>query len=303
MSSVRGSRTILREHGAGHNLRARGIIGMPVSIARFQTLQDYRQCFLQLRNELHKRDFVTRTIFFEQPKGQPDIIIAQLKKEKVEAVVWLLPDVADRETVLRLRDLGMRFIGVSITPASGLACRYQVERQEAIRTILRSWRADPNLQMALIVRISRETGADERRLARLRQLVESEKIKCEIATMRDGQIGTFLKSLCRDKVAGIILPAPAAAMLGSRAPETLEDVLQTCRIALIDGPMDLPFVEHIPHAMVDLVTVKWHAVTRQIAADVLSGEAFDGTKSTAFEAEPQLRVPFQRYAQKVCDTA
>ena len=237
------------------------------------------------------------------PTGQPDIIIAQLKKEKVEAVVWLLPDVADRETVLRLRDLGIRFIGVNITPASGLACRYQVVRQQAIRTILRSWRTDPEINMATIVRINRETGADERRLAKLQALVESEKIKCEIATMRDGQISTFLKSLCQDKVAGIILPAPAAAMLGWRAPETLKDVLQTCRIALIDGPMDLPFAEYIPHGEVDLVTVKWHAVTRQIAADVLSGEAFDGSKTTVFEAEPQLRVPFQRYTHKLRDAA
>ena len=120
--------------------------------------------------------------------------------------------------------------------------------------------------------------------------------------MRDGQISTFLKSLCQDKVTGIILPAPAAAMLGWRAPDTLKDVLQTCRIALIDGPMDLPFAEQIPQAEVDLVTVKWHAVTKQIAADVLSGEAFDGSKTTVFEAEAHLRVPFQRYAQRVCES-
>ena len=294
LSSVRASHTMLRERGAGRNLRARGLIGMPVSISRFQTLQDYRRCFLQLRDELHERDFVTRTIFFEQPDGQPDIIIAQLKKEKVEAAVWLLPDVANRETVLRLGDLGIRFIGVNITPASGLVCRYQVVRQQAIRTILRSWRADQEINMATIVRISRETGADERRLAKLQALVESEKMRCDIATMREGQISTFLKSLCQDKVAGIILPAPAAAILGWRAPETLKDALQTCRIALIDGPMDLPFAEHIPQGKVDLVTVKWHAVTRQIAADVLSGEAFDGSQTTVFEAKPQLRVPFQR---------
>jgi hypothetical protein len=293
LSSVRGSHTMLREHGTGRNLRARGLIGMPVSISRFQTLQDHRQCFLQLRDELHKRDFVTTTIFFEQPDGQPDIIIARLKKEKVEAVIWLLPEGADRETVLRLRDLGMRFIGVNITSLSGLVCRYQVARQQAIRTILRNWRADPKINMVTIVRISGETGAGEQRLEKLQALVASEKIKCEISTMRDGQISTLLKSLCQDKVTGIILPAAAAAMLGWRAPETLKDVLGTCRIALIDGPMDLPFAEHIPQAEVDLVTVNWHAVTRQIADDVLSGEAFDGSKTTVFEAEPHLRAPFK----------
>lgn len=290
LAGVRGSHTMLRRSGALRNLKVRGLIGLPVSLSRFQTLLDYQRCFREIRDELHECGFLTNTIFFEQPEGQHNVVLQRFKKEKVDAVIWLLPDGADRETVLRLRDLGIGFVGVNITPLAGMTCRYQVRRQQAIRAIARSWRADPNISGATIVRIAREAATDEERLRKLRALVESEKIKCEIATLRDGRISTFLKSLCANKGGGVILPAPAAALLGWRAPETLTDVFRTCRIALIDGPIYEPYAERAPEAEVDLVTAKWSPVAKRIADDLLTGEAFDDSEAIVFEARPHLRV-------------
>ncbi|PZR75682.1 MAG: hypothetical protein DLM73_04665 [Chthoniobacterales bacterium] len=298
LSSIRGSHTRLHGRGTARNLKVRALIGMPISISRFQALQDYRRCFLAIHGELHQRGFLTNTIFFKQPKGQPELVIAQLKKDKVDAVVWLLPDQADQDTALRLRDLGIQFVGVNIAPLSGIACRYQVQRQQAVRTIMRSWRKDPVIKSATIVRISSETPADEERLAKLRVLVESEKLKCEIATLREGRVSPFLKSLCTNKTGGVILPAAAAALLAWRAPEALTDVLRTCRIALIDGPMHLPFSERIPEAEVDLCTTEWSPVAKRIAEDLLTGEAFDDSEAIVFEARPYLRVLLSHYVER-----
>src|SRR5207244_13467364 len=57
-----------------------------------------------------------------------------------------LPTLFPYTTLFRsLRDLGIRFVGVNITPLAGMSCRYQVRRQKAIRTIVRSWRAAPEI--------------------------------------------------------------------------------------------------------------------------------------------------------------
>jgi hypothetical protein len=179
LASVRGSHTMLSGHGALRHLKVRGLIGLPVSLSRFQTFLEYQRCLTRIRDELHERGFLTSTIFFQQPEGQPEIVLKQLRSEKVNEVIWLLPDGADGETVLRLRDLGIRFAGVNITPLAGMSCRYQVRRQQAIRAIARSWRADPKISGATIVRLAREAAVDEERLGKLQALVESENIECE----------------------------------------------------------------------------------------------------------------------------
>jgi hypothetical protein len=129
-------------------------------------------------------------------------------------------------------------------------------------------------------------------------LVQSEKIECEMVTVRDGHISAFLKTLCKNKASGVVLPAPAAALLAWRGPEALADFLQTCRVALIDGPIGLPLAGKVPKAKVDLTTVKWPTVTKQIAGDIITGKAFDDSEPTVFEAEPHMRVPFEDYAQE-----
>ena len=296
LASIRGSHTMLTGRKAVRHLKVRGLIGLPASLSRFQTFLDYQRCLTRIRDELHKRGFLTITVFFEKPEGQPEAVLKQLKSEKVSEVIWLLPDGADDETVLRLRDLGIRFVGVNITPLVGMSCRYEVDRQKAIRAIMRGWRADHEIGGATILRIARETADVEERLGKLQALVESEKIECEIATLEDDDIAAFLKSVCARKSAGVILPAGPAALLGWRAPETLVEVFRACRIALIDGPIYLPFAEKAPAATADVVTARWSAIAKRIADDLLAGEAFDDSGKVIFEAQPHLRARLRDFA-------
>ena len=299
LAGIRGSHTMLAGRKAVRHLKVRGLIGLPVSLSRFQTFLDYQRCLRRIRDELHARGFLTITIFFEKPAGQPEAVIKELGNEDVSAVIWLLPDGADQETVLRLRDVGIPFVGVNITPLGGMPCRYQVHRERAIRTIIRSWVADPKISSATIVRLAHETPTDENRLKNLQALLESEKIECEMTTVRDDHIGAFLKSICTRKSSGIILPAAAAALLGWRAPETVMEVFQTCRIALIDGAMYVPFTENAPAVTVDLVSARWSTVAERIAEELLSGEAFDDSKAVVFETKAFLGVPLNEFAEPV----
>jgi hypothetical protein len=290
LSSVRSSRTILRGRKSSRNLRVSGVIGMPVSAPRLDTLRDYRESYLSLRDELHARGFSIIPFHFEERAIDPEHVVRRAKEEHVDTVIWLLPEGAVRQTALRLRDLGLRFIGVNIGGISNAFCRYEVRRRQAIFTILNHWRADADTRATIIVLGGQETAAEMERIARLRGAISTEGITCRVDTVPEGRISRFLKSLCA-KENDVLLPAHAAAMLGSRAPDTVAEVFKTCRVALIDGPLDAPFCKAHPEITVDFVTVNWKRIGKRIAQDILSGDAFVQSETTIFEAESHLQTP------------
>jgi hypothetical protein len=121
--------------------------------------------------------------------------------------------------------------------------------------------------------------------------VGKEQIHCELVNVPEGHISTFLKSLCANKSNAILLPASAAAMLGSRAPDTVAEVLRKRYVAWIDGPPDLPFGQDASDIRIDLVSADWRAIGDRIARDILSGDAFTQSETTIFQAEAHLQVP------------
>jgi hypothetical protein len=269
-----------------------GIIGIPVALPHFLTMPDYRSCFLHTQAALQTREFITHCLFFQEAENAPDLVITRLAKARVDSVLWFLPGGADRETAARVRDRGIHFIGVNLGGAAGIPCRYEVRRWDAIRTILRAWRADPKINVATL--IQERTGSGLRAGGvRLQKLAAEEEIDCRVVSAPPGNVSKFLKSLCADEGSGILLPAPVAALLASHAPDELADLLQACRVALLGGPMDLP---NLVEAEVDVVTTRWTRIAARIVDDLLSGEALTKTESTAFEASAHLRVPLGRLA-------
>lgn len=291
LSTVRASRTILRGRSPSRSLKVRGLIGMPLSAPRLRTSRDYRECSLRIREELRARSFATTPFYFEERDIEANLVVERASKEKVDTVLWLLPDGADRNTELRLRDRGIRFIGANIGGVSDAFCRYEVRRRRAILTILNEWRAGMKLETAIIVLEGQEAPAEKERMARLLRLVAREQIPCDLVKVPEGHISTFLKSLCANKSNGILLPASAAAMLASRAPDTVAEVLKTRCVAWIDGRPDVPFGQGLSEIKIDLVSVDWVAISERIARDILSGEAFRHSETTIFEAEAHLQVP------------
>jgi len=295
LSSVRASRTVLLPRDGGRNLKVRGVVGIPLSLPRLHALRDYRECFLNISKELHARGFTITPFYFDEREIDSNRVVERARKEKVDLVVWLLPDDADRETALRLRDLGIRFIGVNLGGVSAAFCRYEVRRRQAILTILHDWRAGLKLEAAVIVLAGHETSAEKERMTRLRRMVAMEDIHCQLVHVPEGRISRFLKSLCAEKEEGVLLPAPASAMLGTRAPDTVAEVLKTCHVALIDGPPDGSLGQGAPDISIDLVRVDWRSVGERIARDILSGDAFGQSETTISEAEAHLRVPLHKY--------
>ena len=126
--------------------------------------------------------------------------------------------------------------------------------------------------------------------------LEYEHIQVHSDTLSDA-----VASLCRDTAKGVVLPALPATLLSIAAPRAFSLLLKTCRVVLPDGPITSLF-DHVLHAPIDLITVDWRSVAKRIVADLITGQAFKESRSTVFQAVPELRVPVQHYTEIACAT-
>ena len=290
LTTVRGSRTLLRATGSGRTLQVRGVIGMPLSVTRLTSLRDYRHCFHHLRDALHRRGFMVFPLFFQQ--GAPDaaFLVDKLKAEKVDGALWLLPDGAERDTDARLRDAGIPFLGFDLESLSTSDARYQVHRERALRAILRGWRSDRQVAEVVVVRASGEPSRHMARLPKVRALIEEEGFRCETVMLPPRGVTAFLSSLCACKNRAVVLPGPPAAVLAWRGSAAAHEVLTSCRVALLDGPIDLfPDAASAP-PQVDVVTAEWAAIADVVADEIVSGKAAAAGETVTFQANHRTRV-------------
>jgi hypothetical protein len=291
--SVRGSKTLLQGLSGGRHLSVLGFIGVPALTSSFVTLQDCRTFFIRTRRELRARDFAVATVFYDRNESERGF--SRIDRCNFDTVLWHQPDRVAKEVVPRLKDGGVQVIGVSDRWFPSIRCRYEVQRESAIASILRDWRVNDAITSVVIVR-GVETSAAKEEL--LKALIEEEGLAHEFRSASDQRLGDFLNSLAGDKHGGIIFPSLAAALFSFRAPKALVKLMSRARVALTGGPVSIPFAQ-IPDVAADLVIVDWQLVAEQIVSDLINRKAFDRAETTVFEAKPHLRALLNQYAQRL----
>jgi IclR helix-turn-helix domain len=293
--SVRGSKTLLQGLGAGRHLSVLGFIGMPALTPSFVTLQDYRTFFIRTRRELRVRGFAVATVFYDRSERQTGRIFSRIDKYDFDTVLWYEPDRAAKETAPQLKDKGVQVIGVSNRWFPSIRCRYEVQRESAIRSILRDWRANDAITSVVVVR---EVELSAAREELLKTFLEEEGIAYEFKSPGDQRLADFLNSLTTDKHRGIIFPSTAAALFAFRAPEAFTKLMTRARVAMSGGPSSFPFAQ-VPDVVADLVVVDWQLVAEQIVTDLINRIAFNRAETTTFEAKAHLRAPLIQYSQRL----
>jgi hypothetical protein len=296
ISRVRGSKTLLQGLHFDRQLSVRAFVGFPASVSAFVTLQDYRTFFIRIRRELRLRGFAAATAFFEPAEASTDILSKRLKAYEVDTVIWFQPGKEARQTALHLSDLGIRLLAVGNDNFSPIPCRYRVRRDSAIKTLLTKWKSQTSDRVTLV-------QSKDQRSAALEEIVQTILdelgIAWSVAAYQNQRSEAFLRELQRKKTGGIIFSSSLlASKLCFRAPDAVVEVLKAHRVALIDGPVSMPFAR-VPDVQIDLITVDWQLVAQQIVDDLISQDAFQESDSTIFEAEARLRVPLSEFAQSI----
>ncbi|MGH7984372.1 MAG: hypothetical protein ACREFF_14700 [Candidatus Udaeobacter sp.] len=293
--SVRGSKTLLQGLSGGRQLSVLGFVGMPALTSSFVTLQACRTFFIRTRRELRARGFAVVTLFYDRSEGQTGRLFSRIDKHDFDAVLWHQPGRAAKETVPQLKDRGVQVIGIRDRGFPSIRCRYEVQRESAIASILRDWRANDAITSVVVVR-GIETSAAKEEL--LKTLLEEEGLAYEFKSAGDQRLAGFLSSLAGDKHRGIIFPPMTATMFAFRAPEALAKLMSRARVALTGGPVSIPFAQ-VPDVAADLVVVDWQLVAERIVSDLINRKAFNSAGTTVFEAKSHLRAPLIQYAQRL----
>ena len=100
-----------------------------------------------------------------------------------------------------------------------------------------------------------------------------------------------------ERISGAVLLHSAASLLAMRAPEGLIGLAKRVRLALVDGPVGVPFSK-LTNVLIDLVVVDWRAVAKRIVDDFLRHAVPDRGHPFVFEAIALSRVPLSQYAEK-----
>jgi hypothetical protein len=296
LARVRSSRTILKAASSVSRVVVHGIVGVPMPLSLLITRPKCRIFLMLMRSELSRRAFRAPGLLFTAAEARADFLLERLKESGVSAVLWYLPDQCARETALLLKDIGVRVIGIGDGGVPTIPCRYQIQRETAMRVILRRWKTETNFKKIGIVRASRRSAADEERLE---AWLESEGFSCDYVTIeKERTPDAFLKSLSRRRRQGFILPGPAASFFGFRAPESLCDLFRQHRVALMDGPVSLPFAP-VSGVRADIAAADWASIASAITEDFLTRNAFADSQTTVFEAKAYMHAPLSQFAQAI----
>jgi DNA-binding LacI/PurR family transcriptional regulator len=296
LSRVRGSKTVLQGLNFDRQLKVRAFVGFPASVSRFVTLQDYRTFFIRIRRELRLRGFAAATAFFEPEEANTETLSKRFKAYEVDTVIWFQPGKEAATTALYLEDMGIRLLGVANDTQTYIPCRYEVRRESAIRALLTNWKAQKLDRITVV-------ESKEQRAAVLQEtlhgILDELEIPWSVVTYQNQRSEAFVRDLQRKKTGGIIFSSSAlASKFCFRAPDAVAELLGTQRVALINGPVSMPFAR-VPDVQVDLVTVDWQLVAQQIVDDLVDQAAFQNPGPTIFEAEAKLRAPLTEFAQSI----
>lgn len=295
LSRVRGSKTVLPGLGSGRHVSVLGVIGLPASVAAFVTFQDYRTFFIRMRRELRSRGFAVAMVLFAPEQTQRDELFRGIEKHKFDTVVWYRPDTSIRDTLARLKDAGLRVVGIGDGGLPTTRCRYEIRRERAIKAILRDWQARSGIKSVVVGRGARSTTNEEEAV---QALLEEEKLDFEFRTVTSTRPDAFLEECSSMENTGLILPSRPASMIAFRAPEALMNAMSRCRVAFTGGPPSIVFAQALDVPM-DLVLVDWQLIAERVVNDLISKRAFERGDTSVFEATAAIRVPLNQYAQSL----
>lgn len=295
LKSIRGSKTMLAGRTSGRQLSVEAFVGMPASFSCLMTLGDYRTFLMLLRRELQARGFVSNMVFFESEPGSLEKLRAELEKYRFDIVLWFLPHISARETILRLADRGIRVVGVSDGGLTGMRCRYEIRREKAIYEIASAWKLRGAIEHVRVARMRKRSAADEERIE---HALAKAGLEYEFISPDGRAMPEYVTALCADGGSGVVLPGAAAATLALRAPQSFAKLVKNCRVAFFDGPTTMLYAD-VPNVPVDLTVVDWRAVAKRIVDDLVTRKAFNDARPTVFDAEAWMQAPLSEHAQSI----
>lgn len=281
LASVWGSKTFVEPTHLDRELRVRGVIGLPVSLAPFCSIRNHRKFFLSVREALWRVGFATRLVFYEAGEAEEPSFVEQLVSCGVDAVIWLLPASNVRRTSMALNDRGIRVVTLSDSFANPSEYRYHLRREVALLRGLTQWKKEGITSVIVAHAVGSDSIGKVAAITVCLRGVGIQHVAADIESMKDAQcrLTLFNKGNC-----GIIF---ASSELALRL--LCEDRIEFTKLAsrhhilLIDGMIESPAGAPLQE-LSDAIEFDWEPVTRRIANDLVNPVRPSANKTLIFEA-------------------
>ena len=298
LTRVRGSKTLLQGRRYDRRLEVRAFVGLPASLSVGQPID-----VSGLPNSL---DSLTITDdgksvlagFPENTSDSPSGELSELLKTyEVDTVIWFQPPREAAKSEPWLSDLGIRLIGIAHEEFPAISCRYQVRRDQGIANLLRQWKEHYGIGQVTLAqpKDGKLSSLDEI----LHDVLDDLAIKWSVVIFDGKRSEDFVRALQSTTTGGIIFSSSQlASQLCFRTPHTVADLMQARRVALLNGPVSMPFAR-VPKVNVDIVVVDWQRVAEKVVYDLITQEAFQNGRTQIFDAEAKLQVPLSEFAHSI----
>src|SRR6202045_5398355 len=281
LSSVWGSSTVVEPYELDKGLRIRGIVALPTSLRAFCALRNYRILFENMQAALWRSGFATRQLFYENGDAAKPAFSDALLHEKVDVVLWLLPDPAVLAGSKRLLDRGVRVVGVVDSLIANGRTDYLLSRLHALKEVLNLWKMK-GIRFVTIVHKS-GSGATTA-LAALETCLDEVRMAHTLATIWPPPTGEA-RSLFRQNNTAIIFPAfESALQLAYEHPREFAPLANQHPVLLMEGMLDLP-INILSRVGVEAIEFDWGPVVNRLAGDLLKWKRLSGEKPVIFHAK------------------
>jgi len=136
LRTIWGSGTLLEPSENGKRKSARVII-VPITLIRFIGSPDYRSAVFKLQRHIWEYGGAERLFFLEEGSIELFRLCKRSGLSRVSAVIWVLPDPGDRQTIRRLQDIGIQVACVDSLPIPGSRHDHRISGARDLEAVIR----------------------------------------------------------------------------------------------------------------------------------------------------------------------
>jgi hypothetical protein len=281
LASVWGSNTVVEPHELNRELRMRGTVALPACLKSFYALRNYRSLFENMQVALWKTGFATRQLFYENGNATKPDFNETLLNQKVDVVLWLLPDPAVLAGRKRLLDRGVRVVSAIESLIANARTEYVLSRLHAFQEVVNLWK----LKGVRLVTIVQESGSEPpAALDTIEACLDGLGMAHASATAPSGSTGQA-RSLYRKNDTAFIFPQFESALrFACEHPRNFALLLNQHPVLLVEGMLDLP-IDFSSCVDLEVIEFDWRPVVNRLIGDLLKWNRLPAGKPMVFHAK------------------
>ena len=168
-----------------------------------------------MRDTLWKLGFATRLLFHEGNNAELPSFAESLLSYRPDVVIWFVATSKMKGTIARMLDRGIRVIIVTDSASDCRAHHYYIDREDAIKNALRSWRRN-GIHFVTVLQNSHCGSVSS--IVMVQKCLRDTAMPHAFANAESSELQDTVPALAERTNYAIILPSELAARFAARDP-------------------------------------------------------------------------------------